>query len=115
MRLRHHSGRVVHLSHGTHERPARDLPAVVELLDAYAAVRDRLAVETLGVSLWLPPTLAAALAIERGSRTRLRAEIVARGLELVTLSGVPFAEGGGEDQEAPDWSDPARLEYTLDL
>ncbi|MEU4215903.1 xylose isomerase [Actinoplanes sp. NPDC026623] len=112
MRLRHHSGRVVHLSHGANVRPARDLPAVVEHLDAYAAVRDRLGVETLGVSLWLPPTLAAALAIDGRSRTRLRAEIEARGLEVVTLSGVPYAEGGDED---PDWSHPARLEYTLDL
>ncbi|MFI7544858.1 xylose isomerase [Actinoplanes sp. NPDC049599] len=116
MRLRHHSGRVVHLSHGTHERVARDLPAVVEHLDAYAAVRDRLAVDTLGVSLWLPPTLAAALAIDGRSRTRLRAELEARGLEVVTLSGVPYAEGGDEDPGiCPDWSDPARLEYTLDL
>jgi len=115
MRLRHHSGRVVHLSHGTHERPARDLRAVVEHLDAYAAVRDRLAVDTLGVSLWLPPTLAAALAIDGRSRTRLRAEIEARGLEIVTLSGAPYAEGGDEDPAVPDWSDPARLEYTLDL
>ena len=120
MRLRHHSGRVVHLSHGIHERPARDLPAVVEHLDAYAAVRDRLAVDTLGVSLWLPPTLAAALAIDGRSRTRLRAEIVARGLEIVTLSGVPYTEGGDEDPAGsgpagPDWSEPARLEYTLDL
>jgi sugar phosphate isomerase/epimerase len=115
MRLRHHSGRVVHLSHEIHERPARDVPAVVEHLDAYAAVRDQLAVETLGVSLWLPPTLAAALAIDGRSRTRLRAELHARGLELVTLSGAPYAEGGDEDPAIPDWSDPARLEYTLDL
>jgi sugar phosphate isomerase/epimerase len=121
MRLRHHSGRVVHLSQGLHERSARDLPAVVEHLDAYAAVRDRLAVDTLGVSLWLPPTLAAALAIDTRSRTRLRAELAARGLEVVTLSGVPYAEGGVEDPTAvpgggdPDWSHPARLEYTLDL
>ena len=130
MRLRHHSGRVVHLSHGTYERAARDLPAVVEQLDAYAAVRDQLAVDTLGVSLWLPPTLAAALAIDGRSRTRLRVELEARGLEIVTLSGVAYAEGGDEDPEtgagadtgrpgrgghAPDWSDPARLEYTLDL
>jgi sugar phosphate isomerase/epimerase len=115
MRLRHHSGRVVHVSHGIHERPARDLPAVVEHLDAYAAARDRLAVDTLGVSLWLPPTLAAALAIDGRSRTRLRHEIEARGLEVVTLNGVPYAEGGDEDPEIPDWSHPARLEYTLDL
>ncbi|BCJ51479.1 xylose isomerase [Actinoplanes sp. NBRC 14428] len=116
MRLRHHSGRVVHLSHGTDLRPARDLPAVVEQLDAYAAaVRAGQDVDTLGVSLWLPPTLAAALAIDGRSRTRLRAELDARGLEVVTLSGVPYAEGGDEGPEAPDWSSPARLEYTLDL
>ncbi|MEV4709478.1 xylose isomerase [Actinoplanes sp. NPDC049316] len=123
MRLRHHSGRVVHLTHGTAVRPARDLPAVVEQLDAYAkAVRSRVDVDTLGVSLWLPPTLAAALAVDGRSRTRLRAELTARGLEVVTLSGVPYAQGGDEGSEGPgridggpDWSDPARLEYTLDL
>jgi sugar phosphate isomerase/epimerase len=114
MRLRHHSGRVVHLSHGTANlRPARDLRAVVDQLDTYAtAVRARLGVDILGVSLRLPPTLAAALAVDGRARTRLRAELDARGLEVVTLNGVPYAEGGGE---VPDWSDPARLEYTLDL
>jgi sugar phosphate isomerase/epimerase len=114
MRLRHHSGRVVHLSHGTANlRPARDLRGVVDQFDTYASpVRERLGVDILGVSLWLPPTLAAALAVDGRARTRLRAELDARGLEVVTLSGVPYAEGGGE---VPDWSDPARLEYTLDL
>jgi len=114
MRLRHHSGRVVHLSHGTtYLRPARDLHTLVNQLDTYAsAVRGRLGVDTLGVSLWLPPILAAALAVEGRARTRLRNELLARGLEVVTLSGVSYAEGGGE---APDWSSPARLEYTLDL
>ncbi|WP_306213713.1 sugar phosphate isomerase/epimerase family protein [Actinoplanes sp. RD1] len=116
MRLRHQSDRVVHLSHGTDLRPARDLPAVVEQLDAYAAaVRSRLDVGTLGVSLWLPPTLAAALAIDARSRTRLRAELDARGLEVFTLSGVPYSEGGDEGSSLADWSSPARLEYTLDL
>ncbi len=121
MRLRHSSGRIVHLSSGTNVRPARNLPAVVEQLDTYAAaIRAELGVDLLGVSLWLPPTLAAALAIDARARTRLRAELDARGLEVVTLSGVPYAEGGGEissdaGRHTPDWSDPARLEYTLDL
>jgi sugar phosphate isomerase/epimerase len=121
MRLRHPSGRVVHLSYGANIRPARDLPAVVEQLDTYAsAIRAKLGVDTLGVSLWLPPSLAAALAVDARARTRLRAELDARGLEVVTLSGVPYAEGGGEassdtSRYVPDWSDPARLEYTLDL
>src|SRR4051812_44350606 len=121
MRLRHRSGRIVHLSHGTNVRPGQDLPSVVEQLDTYAAaVRARLGVDTLGVSLWLPPALAAALAVDGRARTRLRGELDARGLEVVTLSGVPYAEGGGEassetSRHVPDWSDPARLEYTLDL
>ncbi|WP_067497348.1 hypothetical protein [Actinoplanes sp. TFC3] len=121
MRLRHHSGRVVHLSHGTDLRSTRTLPDIVQQLDAYAAtvradlVRAGLDADTLGVSLWLPPTLAAALAIDGRARTRLRAELDARGLEVVTLSGVPYAEGGDEGSEMPDWSSPARLEYTLDL
>jgi sugar phosphate isomerase/epimerase len=120
MRLRHHSGRIVHLSYGTNVRPARDVEAVVGQLDTYAsAVRARLSVDTLGVSLWLPPALAAALAVDARARTRLRAELDARGLEIVTLSGVPYAEGGDEGTATarylPDWSSPSRLEYTLDL
>src|SRR5919112_5901624 len=119
MRLRHHSGRVVHLSHGINLRTARTVPAVVEQLDTYAAaVRARLGVDSLGVSLWLPPTLAAALAVDGRSRTRLRAELDARGLEVITLSGVPYAEGGGEQSTSryvADGADPPRLEYTVDL
>jgi len=93
---------------------------VVSRLDTHAsAIRGRLDVDTLGVSLWLPPFLAAALAVDGRLRTRLRGELDARGLEVVTLSGVPYAEGGGEasagERDGPDWSDPARLEYTLDL
>jgi sugar phosphate isomerase/epimerase len=119
----------VHLSSGVDVHPARGLPAVVDQLDTCAAaIRGRLGAgspsrdipnrDILGMSLWLPPSLAAALAADGRARTRLRAELDARGLEVVTLSGVPYAEGGGEDdadRSLPDWSDPARLEYTLDL
>jgi hypothetical protein len=110
MRLRHHTGRTVNLSTGTILRPARDLRAVIEQLDTYASeVRGRLGADTLTVSLWLPPALAATLAVESRSRARLRAELDARGLEVVTLTGVRYGDG------EPDWSYPARLEYTLDL
>jgi sugar phosphate isomerase/epimerase len=110
MRLRHHTGRIVNLSCGTIVQPARDLRGVVEQLDTYASeVRGRLGADTLAVSLWLPPALAATLAVESRTRARLRAELDARGLEVVTLTGVRY----GDDE--PDWSSPARLEYTLDL
>ena len=110
MRLRHHSG-PGRPPQPRHERPARRriFPAVVAQLDTYAAaIRARLDVDTLGVSLWLPPTLAAALAIDGRARTRLRAELDARGLEVVTLSGVPYAEGGAEARPTP--AGLARLE-----
>lgn len=117
MRLRHRSGRLVHLSSGIDVHGTRDLPAVVERIDAYATeVRSRIDAGVLAVSLWLPPTLAAALAVDGRLRTRLRGELDARGLEVVTLSGMPYAGGGGENPiEEPDWSEPDRLEYTLDL
>jgi sugar phosphate isomerase/epimerase len=128
MRLRHTSGRIVHLSCELPARPEINLPALIAQLDTYGAVRARLGVDALGVAFWLPPALAAALAVESRARTRLRAELDARRLEVVTLSGAPFAEGGGEDTSnlpaaAPDrtegpasiWTEPARREYTLDL
>ncbi|MEU8817850.1 TIM barrel protein [Actinoplanes sp. NPDC048796] len=105
MRLRHPSGRIVHLgceiasrsSSGT----ASNLPGIVRQLDTYGAVRARLGADALGVNLWLPPALAAALAVESRARTRLRAELDARRLEVVTLSGAPFAEGGGGTSRPP--------------
>jgi hypothetical protein len=105
MRLRHPSGRIVHLSCEIAARPVSNLPALVDRLDTYGAVRARLGADRLGVNLWLPPALAAALAVESRARTRLRAELDARRLEVVTLSGALFAEGGGE-QPAP----PARTD-----
>lgn len=110
MRLRHPSGRIVHLGCEIAAQPESNLPGFVGLLDTYGVVRARLGVDRLGVNLSLPPALAAALAVESRARTRLRAELDARRLEVVTLSGAPFAEGGGE--QTPDWTEPARREYT---
>jgi sugar phosphate isomerase/epimerase len=120
MRLRHPGGRLVHLSYGTNVHPARDLAGVIGHLDTYAAaIRARLDVDTLGLSLWLPPVLAAALAVDARARGRLRTELNARGLEVVTLTGVPYRApdepAAGTDAHLPDWTSAERLEYTLDL
>jgi sugar phosphate isomerase/epimerase len=112
MRLRHTSGRIVQLSCEIFPRPVANLPELIELLDTYGNARARLGADALGITFWLPPALAAALAVESRARTRLRAELDARRLEVVTLSGAPFDEGGGE---APTWTQPVRREYTLDL
>lgn len=115
MRLRHPSGRTVHLSCGISLDHAEDVTSAVELLDAADSVlRGHFGTGPLTVALRLPFRLAAALAEEGRARTRLRNELDARSLEVVTLSGAP--EGGGEHSPGqPDWSAPARLRHTLDL
>ncbi|HEX8346778.1 MAG TPA: TIM barrel protein [Actinoplanes sp.] len=115
MRLHHPGGRLVHLAQGVDVRPAQDADGIVAQLDtSAAAVRAGLDVDVLGLSLWLPPTLAAALAVDSRARHRLRTELDARGLEVHTLSGRPYG-GSGEPAAEPDWSTYERLEYTLDL
>ncbi|GGQ21529.1 xylose isomerase [Streptomyces griseomycini] len=120
MRFRHADGTTVHLSYGTNVHDADDLEDVVALLDRYATpVRERLGADRLGLGLWLPEPAATALARDRSGVDRLRAELTARGLEVVTLNGFPYrhfhAPVVKRDVHLPDWSHPARLDYTRDL
>jgi sugar phosphate isomerase/epimerase len=112
MRLRHPSGRIVHLSCGISLDHAEDVSAAVERLDAAnAALRERFGTGTLTVALRLSYRLAGTLAAGSRGRTRLRTELDARGLEVVTISGAPCPDG----DDPADWSDPARVRHTLDL
>lgn len=114
MRLRHPSGRIVHLSCGISLDHAEDVSTAIDRLDAAnSALRGHFGTGPLAVALRLPYRLAAALADDGRARTRLRTELDARGLEVVTLSGAPGIEGGAADPT--DWSDPARVRHTLDL
>jgi hypothetical protein len=112
MRLRHPSGRTVHLSCGISLDQAADVSAAVDRLDVTSgALREHFGTGILNVALRLPYRLAATLAEDLRARTRLRAELDARGLEVVTLSGV----SGGDGEVPADWSGPARVRHTLDL
>ena len=102
MRLRHPSGRIVHLNFGI-ALPARDYLTTVEGVNR--AFRERFGAGRLGISLHFPYDLAASLAADARGRTRLRATLVARDLEVAT-------PGSGAET---DWSDPDRVEHTLDL
>jgi Xylose isomerase-like TIM barrel len=120
MRLRHRDGQVVHLSYCTNVHAAEDLSGILAQLDTYAVpVRARLGSDVLGLGLWLAAPAAAALAADAGARHRLRTALSARGLEVVTLNGFPYA--AFQDPVVkyavyrPDWTDPRRLSYTLDL
>ena len=120
MRMRHADGTLVHLAYCTNVHTAEDLDGVLGQLGRYAGpVRERLDVPTLGVGLWLARDVATALVEDAAALDRLRDELAAHGLEVVTLNGFPY-RGFGDDVVkrrvyTPDWSDPARLAYTLDL
>ena len=120
MRFRHDDGSVVHLAYCTNVHPAEDVDGLVAQLSRFAApVRAALDTGVLGVGLWLPAPAAAALAADAAATGRLRAELERLGLEVVTMNGFPY-RGFHEPVVKravyqPDWTDPARAAYTLDL
>jgi sugar phosphate isomerase/epimerase len=107
------------LSYCTNVHPAEDFDGVLAQFDRYAEpVRRLVGTDVLGLGLWLPATLAAVLADDAALRAKLRAELDARGLEVYTLNAFPY--GGFHDDVVkhsvyrPQWTDPRRLEYTVD-
>ncbi|MEV7326630.1 metabolite traffic protein EboE [Micromonospora sp. NPDC093244] len=120
MRLRHAGGGTVHLGYCTNVHPAEDLAGIIGQLDTYALpVREALGSDRLGLGLWLAAPVAAELAADPALRRRLRTELDARGLEVVTLNGFPYAAFQApvvkKDVYHPDWTTEQRLTYTLDL
>ncbi|RKN51083.1 metabolite traffic protein EboE [Micromonospora endolithica] len=120
MRLRHAGGSTVHLGYCTNVHPAEDLAGILAQLDSHARpVREALGVDLLGLGLWLAAPVAAELAGDPALRRRLRSELTARGLEVVTLNGFPYAAFQAPVVKGavyhPDWTTDARLAYTLDL
>jgi sugar phosphate isomerase/epimerase len=120
MRFRHPDGSIVHLGYCTNVHPAEELEGVIAQLDGFSSlVRKHLKVPVLGVGLWLANTLAERLANSPIALNRLARALDRNGLEVVTLNGFPYS--GFHDPVVgklvyqPDWTEPARLHYTLDL
>ncbi|GAB2979169.1 hypothetical protein GCM10023080_050790 [Streptomyces pseudoechinosporeus] len=119
MRLRHPDGTPVHLAYCSNVHQAEDLEGVLAQLAAYAEpVRERLGVDRLGIGLWLARDVVTELVGDRRALGRLRDELSLRGLETVTLNAFPYSgfhrEVVKKDVYLPDWTDQARLDYTLD-
>lgn len=120
MRFRHDDGSLVHLAYCTNVHPAEDVDGLLAQLGRIAApVRAALDTSVLGVGLWLPAPAAAGLAADPAATGRLRDELSRLGLEVVTMNGFPY-RGFSEPVVKhavyqPDWTDPARAAYTLDL
>ncbi|MER7245096.1 metabolite traffic protein EboE [Kribbella sp. NPDC000426] len=120
MRFRHRDGSTVHLAYCATVHPAGELDELIAGLDDCAGpVRSALGVPVLGVGLWFPHRLADRLANSPSSLSKLRRSLHRNRLEVVTLNGTPHAHFAekvvGSKLYCPDWTDPERLRYTLDL
>ncbi len=120
MRFCHRDGSTVHLGYCATVHPAAELDELLAGLDTCAgAVRSALGVPVLGVGLWFPHRLADRLANSPAALSKLRRALQRNRLEVVTLNGTPHAQFTdkvvGAKLYCPDWTDPERLRYTLDL
>lgn len=119
MRFRHPDGTIVHLAYCTNVHPAEDLDGVLRQIRVFGGgVRSALGVDLLGLGLWLPAPLARDLAADPALVDRLREGLATAGLETVTLNAFPYT-GFHEPVVkhavySPDWTDRARLDYTVD-
>jgi hypothetical protein len=120
MRFRHADGSTIHLAYCSNVHPAEDLDGVIDQLGRFAGpVRAELDASRLGVGLWLSAPVAAGLAGSPSEVKRLRAALDQHQLEVVTGNGFPY-RGFHEPVVKhavyrPDWSEPERADYTLDV
>jgi len=108
------------LAYCSNVHPAATLAAVQrDTLPAISAVRERRGLAAMAAGLWLSADAAAALAADAQARAAFAAALDAAGLHLITLNGFPFGDFHGAQVKRgvyrPDWADPARAEYTLQL
>ena len=82
-------------------------------------VRERTGCGRLGLGLWFPRGVAAELARSADQRARLRDALAAACLDVVTFNAFPaeafHADVVKEAVYRPDWLDPLRAEYTVDV
>jgi sugar phosphate isomerase/epimerase len=108
------------LGYCTNVHAGATLETMKQALERYAVeVRETLALDTpLAIGLWLAAPAARALREEDGVAA-FAAWLAERGLAVFTINGFPH----GDFHETvvkhavyrPDWADPARLAYTIDL
>ena len=109
------------LCYGTNVHPAEDLAGILAMLEGPAtAVREAYAPGgTLGLGLWLPAKAARAVAASEAAAAEVRARLRDLGLRIDTVNAFPAGDFHGarvkERVYLPDWSDPARLDYTVDV
>ena len=118
-------GRIAHLAYCSNVHPGRSWDGhFAELREHVPAVRDALlrrrgeSVEAFGIGLRLSARALVELE-EAAAFERFRAWLDDEGCEVFTVNGFPYGAFHGEPVKAdvyrPDWSEPARLDYTCRL
>lgn len=107
------------LSYCTNVHPAEDLEGVIRQLREFSGpIRRRAGLDVLGVGLWIPAGLARQLARNPHDVAALRDVLTAEGLQLHTINAFPYGGFHNEvvklDVYKPTWTEPERLEYTMD-
>lgn len=105
------------LSYCTNVHPCTVAGDIAPMLDRYTLpVRERCGFD-VAAGLWLPATAAAEVDRSSEQLESLRAALRQRNVTCYTLNAFPFGDFHStrvkENVYLPDWSDPRRLEYTL--
>ncbi|MCB1858883.1 MAG: metabolite traffic protein EboE [Gammaproteobacteria bacterium] len=108
------------LSYCSNVHPGDSLEAVQGVISQHlVAVRRQRELEYMASGLWLSANAARALCASESRLHRFAQGLDEQGIRLVTLNGFPYGQFHGEQVKTgvyrPDWSEPERLTYTLDL
>ena len=100
--------------------PGDNLQTIIRTLhDFIAAVGQHRHVAWAGTGLWICYDVAAQLSRDAAARARFRTALDDAGVRLFTLNGFPYGNFHAAAVKAqvyhPDWSEPARKVYTLQL
>lgn len=105
------------LSYCTNVHPGRDVTQVVQGIRDHAIPTRRLLGNRLAAGLWLPASALRELRDNPASLESLREALAEGDLVCYTLNTFPYgdfhSERVKEQVYVPDWSDPQRLEYTI--
>ncbi len=99
--------------------PTEDLDAWLAVLASHAAPVAAQQPAPFGLGVWWNARCAAELLADVARQEQVRAELAAHGLAVWTANAFPYGDFHTERVKyavyAPDWADPRRLRYTLDV
>jgi len=108
------------LTYCSNVHPAETEQALAQVINLFInGVRQARALDSMGSGLWLTAKLASELTAKPEKLNAFQDLLQKNHINLFTLNGFPFGDFHAESVKArvysPDWSEPERLQYTLNL